>query len=161
MNQRNRDFPWTCSVLQGTFLENTPDRATIAPFQIFSKSSLVLRFKASRYTLDTVGIVKWTTKSIELHYVSWNEYAFIFCGNRWSTVFALLRQELNAENATCGPGQHGVCIHQLTGSASMHADILKPVPDLDLVIKFDMHYYTSDELFRSGTYYRFQRKTRF
>jgi hypothetical protein len=67
-------------------------------------------------------------------------------------------QELNAENGTCGPGQHGICIHQLTGSAPVPEDILKPKPDLDLLLKFDMHYYSSDELFRSETYHRFQRK---
>jgi hypothetical protein len=72
----------------------------------------------------------------------------------------LLEQELNAENGTCGPGQHGICIHQLTGSAPVHKDILKPVPDLDLLLKFDMRYYISAELFRPGTYYRFQRKKR-
>lgn len=68
--------------------------------------------------------------------------------------------ELNAENATCGPGQHGICIHQLTGKTTLPDGIMKIKPDMNLIIKFDMHYYSLQELFDSGHYYKFQQPAR-
>ena len=67
-------------------------------------------------------------------------------------------KELNSENATCGQGQHGICIHQLTGKLDVPADILKERPDVSYILKFDMYYYSKQELFNSGHYYRYQRK---
>ncbi|CAG2057587.1 unnamed protein product [Timema podura] len=65
---------------------------------------------------------------------------------------------LNPDNAACGSQSSGICVDQLTKALPVTSNILKQTPDLSLILGFNFHVFTGQELFRSGTYHRFFRK---
>jgi hypothetical protein len=67
----------------------------------------------------------------------------------------LLFQVLNPVNATCGTGQGGLCVSQLTGLISDNQNVLNRQPDVNLVLAFGFHFFAKSQAFNRGSYERF------